>query len=222
MGYVKDNLETLSRVAKGIAEQFGDNCEVVLHDLTLPYDHTIVAIFNGHVTGRKVGGSGTNAGLEILRGTASPDDQYGYINSTEDGRILRTSSIYFHDKKGRVEGSLCINFDITDLMSGNQAVRSLTGENNVKSNKEVFASNIDDLLDTLMKAAVRNTGKPVKSLTKDDKVAVVYALDNQGAFLIKKAAERVADFLGISRFTVYNYLNESQNGISKDENEVIK
>ena len=45
-------------------------------------------------------------------------------------------------------------------------------------------------------------------LTKEDKVAVVRYLDEKGAFLIKKSAEKVADFLGISRFTVYNYLNE--------------
>ncbi len=66
MGYVTDNLNLLSDIAKCIAMQFGENCEVVLHDLTLPYNKTIVAIWNGHVTGRKIGDGGTNAGLEIL------------------------------------------------------------------------------------------------------------------------------------------------------------
>ena len=65
MGYVSDNINLLSDIAKCIAMQFGENCEVVLHDLTLPYNKTIVAIWNGHVTGRKVGDGGTNAGLEI-------------------------------------------------------------------------------------------------------------------------------------------------------------
>lgn len=68
MGYVMDNFEELDSIARCIAEQFGQNCEVVLHDLTKPYDQTIVAIYNGHVTGRVIGGSGTNAGLEILPG----------------------------------------------------------------------------------------------------------------------------------------------------------
>ena len=58
--------------------------------------------------------------------------------------------------------------------------------------------------------AVHHTGKDVKELEKEDKVAIVHYLDGKGAFLIKKSAERVADFLGISRFTVYNYLNEEQ------------
>ena len=65
----------------------------------------------------------------------------------------------------------------------------------------------------MMQEAVAGTGKQLSMLTKEDKVAVVRYLDEKGAFLIKKSAERVADFLGISRFTVYNYLNESQKNV---------
>ena len=39
---------------------------------------------------------------------------------------------------------------------------------------------------------------------------IVKYLDEKGAFLIKKSAERVAEYLDISRFTVYNYLNETK------------
>ena len=213
MGYVMDNFEELDSIARCIAEQFGQNCEVVLHDLTKPYDQTIVAIFNGHVTGRVIGGSGTNAGLEILRGTAQAEDQYGYINYTKDGRILRTSSKYFRNRKGGIEGSLCINFDITGFMMGQEAMKLLTSQESGKNAQEVFTSNVDELLELMMQEAVAGTGKQLSMLTKEDKVAVVRYLDEKGAFLIKKSAERVADFLGISRFTVYNYLNESQKNV---------
>lgn len=210
MGFVQDNFELLDSLAKCIARQFGPNCEVVLHDLTLPYDETIVAIYNGHVTGRDIGGGGTNAGLEILRGTAMPEDQYGYINYTRDGRTLRTSSKYFRGEDGKVEGSLCINLDITGLLMGEAAMKALSGQEAETNTKEVFTSNVDELLELMMLDAVNSTGKQLAMLTKDDKVAVVRFLDEKGAFLIKKAAEKVADFLGISRFTVYNYLNECQ------------
>ncbi|RRD96206.1 transcriptional regulator [Clostridiales bacterium COT073_COT-073] len=216
MGFVKDNFEALDSLAKCIAHQFGPNCEVVLHDLTLPYDRTIVAIYNGHVTGRAIGGGGTNAGLEILRGTATPEDQYGYINYTKDGKMLRTSSKYFMGKDGKVEGSLCINLDITGLMIGEAAMRALSGQDAQTNTKEVFTANVDELLDILMQDAVESTGKQLALLTKEDKVAVVRYLDEKGAFLIKKSAEKVADFLGISRFTVYNYLNEG-NGTKESE-----
>ena len=137
-----------------------------------------------------------------------PEDQYGYINYTKDGRTLRTSSKYFMGEDGKVEGSLCINLDITGLMIGAAAMRALSGQGAETNTKEVFTANVDELLDTLMQDAVQSTGRQLAMLTKEDKVAVVRYLDEKGAFLIKKSAEKVADFLGISRFTVYNYLNE--------------
>ncbi|WP_373166050.1 transcriptional regulator [Agathobaculum sp. Marseille-P7918] len=210
ISFVVDNYKMLCEICECIARQFGDDCEVVLHDLTRDYDNTIVGIWNGHVTGRKVGDGGTDAGLAILRGTAQPKDEYCYINKTKEGRILRSSSKYFLDEKGNVVGSLCINYDITALLAGQTAMMKLTSPDEKENKGEVFTGNIDELLETLMKEAVENTGHTLDELDKDDKVAVVRYLDNKGVFLIKKSAERVADFLGISRFTVYNYLNEAQ------------
>ena len=59
----------------------------------------------------------------------------------------------------------------------------------------------------MLSAAIETTGHSREALTREDKIAVVRFLDAKGAFLIKKSADRVADALGISRFTVYNYLN---------------
>ncbi|MBC5690463.1 transcriptional regulator [Mediterraneibacter sp. NSJ-55] len=210
MSFVNEHFKMLCEIGECIAKQFGDDCEVVLHDLTRSYDNTIVAIWNGHVTGRNVGDGGTDAGLAILRGTAQPKDEYCYINRTKEGRILRSSSKYFLDEQGNAVGSLCINYDITALVAGQSAMMKLTSPDREENTREVFTSNIDELLEILMKEAVESTGHTLDTLDKEDKVAVVRYLDNKGAFLIKKSAERVADFLGISRFTVYNYLNEAQ------------
>lgn len=212
MGYVTDNISLLSDIAKCIAMQFGENCEVVLHDLTLPYNKTIVAIWNGHVTGRKIGDGGTNAGLEILKGSVSPDDQYHYINTTPDGRVLRSSSKYFRDEYGKVNGSLCINQDITDLIRCENALHALTSPDNepTRNYPEFFIGNIDGLLEEMMNEAVLKTGKAIKDLTKEEKVHIVQTLDGKGFFLIKKSAEKLADFLGLSRYSIYNYLNESK------------
>ena len=49
-------LEFLFHLAKGLARQFGPNCEVVIHDLAAKDpEKSIVYIVNGHVTGRRVG-----------------------------------------------------------------------------------------------------------------------------------------------------------------------
>lgn len=210
MSFVKDNFKMLYEIGECIAQQFGEECEVVLHDLTRSYDNTIVAIWNGHITGRVVGGGGTDAGLSILRGTALPKDKYNYINTTKEGRILRSSSKYFLDENGNAVGSLCINYDITELSRVQSILSKLTNSSENDSKEEVFTNSVDDLLDILMKEAVEQVGKSVELLDKEEKASVVRYLDDKGAFLIKKSVEKVADFLGVSRFTIYNYLNEAQ------------
>ena len=54
-------------MAKGIATQFGSNCEVVVHDLSRHPDHSIVAIENGHVTGRAVGDGASHVVIEQMK-----------------------------------------------------------------------------------------------------------------------------------------------------------
>ena len=55
MKSVNNEMELFKAIMKMIAKQFGDKCEVVLHDWSGGYDKTIVAIENGHVSGREVG-----------------------------------------------------------------------------------------------------------------------------------------------------------------------
>lgn len=51
-------LEFLKQIAHALAVQFGDNCEVLVHDLARnSVENSIVYIENGHVTGRALGGS---------------------------------------------------------------------------------------------------------------------------------------------------------------------
>lgn len=210
MGYVSDNIELLSDIAKAISMEFGSNCEVVLHDLTLPYNKTIVGIWNGHVTGRKIGDGGTNAGLAILKGTSSPSDQC-YINTLPNGHILRTTSKYFRDEYGKVNGSLCINFDITNLVKASATIQSITGNIfNQPTNNEFYSNNLDDLLNSMMKQAVKELKMDENNLSKSDKQEIVYNLNQKGFFQIKKSVSILAKFLGLSRYSIYNYINLSK------------
>lgn len=208
MSYISDNFDQLSRIIRCIAMQFGENCEVVLHDLTQPYDSTIVAIENGHVTHRSVGDSGTNMGLEVLRGTVKDADRFNYINQTRDGKILRSSSVYLRDEQGQVCGSICINFDITDFIAAGKCISYFSSLISSETMVEDFSGSVDGLLDSLIQRAVAETGKKVDDMGKEDKLKVVKLLDEKGAFLIKKAGDTIANYLKISKYTVYNYLEE--------------
>ena len=66
---------------------------------------------------------------------------------------------------------------------------------------------LHDALDRLLAAAEAEHGRPLADLDREAKQAVVQRLDAQGAFVIRRAVEDVADRLGVSRFTIYNYLS---------------
>ncbi|MEC0121102.1 helix-turn-helix transcriptional regulator [Paenibacillus apiarius] len=210
MESIQEELPFLQALVKGIAAQFGDQCEVVLHDLTLPYDRTIVAIENGHITGRHVGDPGTNLGLELLRGTQQDGNKLNYITQTKDGRLLRSTSLYMRNREGQIIGSLCINYDITDLTMAEKALKSLTMIGLQPEVKESFVTNVNDLLDTLIQEAQAQIDKPVALMTKEDKMKLLILLDDKGAFLIKKAGEKICAYLGISKYTLYSYLEEAK------------
>lgn len=65
-------------------------------------------------------------------------------------------------------------------------------------------------LERLIKHVEREMGGPIAGLDRSAKQEVVRRLDELGAFNLRKAVEDIADYLEVSRFTVYNYLN-SQN-----------
>jgi predicted transcriptional regulator YheO len=203
-------LPALEPIMKAVAAAVGPHCEVVLHDLSKrDVEHTIVAIENGHVTGREVGGPSTNRGLELLRREAEDHDEYGYKGRTGDGRELRSSSVYLRDADGRVIAALCINVDLTPLQAARAALDTALRpavEEPPARDEEVFASDISEVLDTLIDGAIARTGKTVALMGRDDRIAVLRFLDERGAFFVKRAVDRVARRLNVSRVTAYNYL----------------
>ncbi len=202
---------------KTLAMEFGDSCEVVLHDLTHDYDHTIVEILNSHITGRSVGDCGSNLGLEVLRGTVRDGDRYSYITYTRDGKILRSSSVYIKDDDGKVIGALCINLDITETIKFEGLLKKYNQFDISEDSREVFVNNVSELLDFLLQEAESSVGKSIVSMTKEDKLKFLKSLDDKGAFLISKSGERVCKYLGVSKFTLYSYLDTiRKNGKRED------
>lgn len=62
-------------------------------------------------------------------------------------------------------------------------------------------------LDRLIDGVEAELGGPLPSLSREDKQRAVRLLDERGAFILRRAVEDVADAMGVSRITVYNYLN---------------
>jgi predicted transcriptional regulator YheO len=215
------DVDGIKKIMDLLEKQFGRNCEVVLHDLTKDYNHTIIDIRNGHVTGREIGDCGSNLGLEVLRGSVVNGDRYNYITHTKDGKVLRSSSIYFYNDNNKVIGSLCINLDITEELRFENYLKARNNYSlDVNEDKEVFATDVKQLLEHFISEGQRLVGKPIPLMDRGERLQFLKYLDDAGAFLITKSSERIIQLMGISKGTLYSYLEILRNGNDVSDNEV--
>lgn len=70
---------------------------------------------------------------------------------------------------------------------------------------------LSESLDHILSAMERTYGGPLAGLDRRAKQSVVRTLEARGAFAVRHGVETVAGALGVSRFTVYNYLNREKN-----------
>ncbi|MBM6869703.1 helix-turn-helix transcriptional regulator [Pseudoflavonifractor phocaeensis] len=205
-------IEFLLQLAKGIARQFGPNCEVVVHDLVSnDPDSSIVAIENGHVTGRKVGDGPSHIVLEALQNNRTHlEDQLAYLTRTKDGKILKSSTLYVRNDDGEAIGIFSINYDITLMLAMETQLQQFTSTGQPQQEAEPISRNVSDLLDELIEQSVRTVGKPVALMNKEDKVKAIEFLNRTGAFLITKSGDKICKYFGISKYTLYSYLDEAR------------
>lgn len=210
MKSIEESMPVLQQILTLFEQHFGNKCEVVLHDLTKDYNHTIADIRNGSITHRTIGGCGSNLGLEVLRGTVVDGDRFNYVTTTQDGKILRSSSIYLKNEEGEVIGSICVNLDITETLQFEGYLRQFNQFDSFTNEEEIFAPDVNNLLNHLIQKGQEQLGKPACEMNKAEKIAFIRFLDDKGAFLITKSGEQVCELLGISKFTFYNYLETSR------------
>lgn len=212
-------IDFCKRLAHGIAAQFGPGCEVVVHDLTTTDAASTVAVIeNGQVTGRKLGDGPSRVALEALhdRRHHALEDRLAYLTKTEDGRFLKSSTIFLRDEGGEVVGIFSINFDITMLMTARHELDALVSTG-TQNEPEPIPQSVTELLDELIEQSVRLVGKPVSLMNKEDKVRAIGFLNDAGAFLITKSGQKVCTYFGISKYTLYSYMDEAKSLTSANE-----
>ena len=188
-------LTVLKQIAADLASQFGPDCEVVIHDLkTSEPEHSIVYIVNGHVTNRDIGDGPSNAVFDAIR-------------NQEKGATPECSTSYIHDDDGTLHYVFGINYDITKLTMIESALHSLVTPENKEEKPKEITHNVNDLLDHLIEESVALVGKPVPLMNKEDKVTAIQFLNDAGAFLITKSGDKVANYFGISKYTLYSYID---------------
>lgn len=75
------------------------------------------------------------------------------------------------------------------------------------STLHVRLPHLDGVLARLIALVERDLGGPLAEISREDKQQAVARLHDLGAFNLRKSVEDIAVALGVSRFTVYNYLD---------------
>ena len=200
----------------------GKNTEVVLHDLADP-NNSIIAIANGHISGRKIGGPTTDLVLKVLKEGLKEKTTFitNYTAQVKGNNACRSSSFFIKDEKEKIVGVLCVNVDISQLAEARKVLDSLINcevpEKTLPPQKptaglvEVF-ENLHDSIDDALSAIIDNVllkyeAEPTR-LSLDERIDAVRKLNENGLFLLKGGLSELAKRLEISEPTIYRYLNK--------------
>lgn len=212
MGYELDNLK---RLADNLGRMFGKRCEIVIHDFTEGYERTIVHIVNGELSGREIGGCPTSLFFEQVPDLQKYEEKVSeYFSKTADGRVIKSSTTFLRDDAGSIAGSICVNLDVTEFYALQQELGQFlnTPEKERKYPEgEKFVRNVQELMDACLDEVEREIGKPALRMNREEKLRALSYLDSRGVLQINKAGVRLCEFFGISKFTLYHYLDEIRN-----------
>ncbi|MNM39807.1 YheO-like PAS domain protein [compost metagenome] len=209
-------LTVLKAAIQALGSVAARNMEILLHDLDHP-EHSVVAIVNGHLSGRSVGSpilaapeqdQGFKALLQASteqRGCAPvvlPD-----YPTTLKGRTLRSATAIFRDSSGQPFASLCVNTDVTGLDAAMNFLQQFQplGAAPVATHTS-DSGDMELLMSDIIANALQRSGQG--RMNKQAKVEAVRVMQERGLFIVKGGVEKAAAALGVTRYTVYNYLEQ--------------
>ena len=219
-------LDVLHSTLKMLSNAVGHHIEIVLHDLTNP-ERSILAIANGHVTGRKVGGSvlgGPSQDLGVTavrraienRSSAEPVVVENYPTLAPDGRPLRSSTVVYRDSSGQPFASLCINADLSGVAAAHTILGGLLGLESAPRSLVDEPRDMEQLMAQIIQGACPGG---VVGMRKPQKLEAVRQMQDRGIFIVKGGIEKAASALGVTRYTIYNYLEQIRVSENADEQE---
>lgn len=194
-------------MADMIAKMFGEDCEVVIHDLDDP-EHSVVYVANNRVTGRKLGDSFNQLVTQVM---LSKDLKDGYVANyfftAANGHLIRSSTMLVYDENGDIEGAVCINLDTCRVQTQIAYLQSFLPQNQentggTPAGEESMERMVMNLIDRIL------GGVDPSKMSRDSRIEKIRFMEAKGIFLMKGSVEQVAEKLGVNKVTVYSYLDE--------------
>ncbi|MBP2240296.1 putative transcriptional regulator YheO [Cytobacillus eiseniae] len=195
------------RTADMLVKMFGSRCEVAVHDFA-DLKKSLIHIA-GNVTGREIGSPITDLVLEELaKQKKEVEDIPNYKTQSKKGNIMKSATIFLRDDEAKVIGALCINYDISLLIQFGGELEQFINFDEHETKTESFFTSVQDVTHEMVEQVILGFKKAPSLMSLEEKVDCVRQLEEKGTFLIKGATDYVASVLGVSKFTVYNYLQK--------------
>ena len=199
----RQTIDLLREVGYAINALFGKRCEVVIHDLTDPkHSFTWIA---GDVTGRKIGDGMMDLHREMWR-AGRTDPIFNYTTYTREGKTYKSAILWLRTPEGEIHGAFCIIMDITGIGMVMDFIQTLAP--NPLHVSQFHPRDLRDEITDFMADYEMWVGISPQDMTKEERLELVRYLDERGVFHVRNAVGIVAERLGVTRKTVYNYLNE--------------
>lgn len=190
-------------IGKALAALLHPFAEVVIHDLKRK---KIAAIFH-NFSKRKIGDDSLLA--ENMDGEDLPDYFEPYDKTNYDGRRLKSTSAVLRDNTGAPTALLCINLDVSMLFTAQQVLQNFLFHK--KQPQALFSDDWQEKIAAFVHNYLKKYQLHLPAMKREEKKNLIKALYEDGAFKAKHAAQYIAQVLGISRATVYQYLKEIKN-----------
>lgn len=214
------NFDFLIRFLEGLQNFLGDKSEIIIHDYRKGYDHTIVYAFNAQLSGRDVGGS-PKGGMITKRGEDLEPlkDSIQFFDTSFKDHLFKCCTTLISDENGKIIGSVCLNYDVSDFLLAQNAIQNFVQyPSNATQNPSehphredpLLTKNVDDILQYYIQQAETTVGKPMSLMNREEKVKALDYLDQKGVFKISKTSVLLCEAFQISKYTLYNYLEEAR------------
>jgi predicted transcriptional regulator YheO len=200
--------QVLKNVAVALHRLFEPFCEVVVHDFS-DFEHSII-LLEGNITNRTIGGAATDLLLAKATSGETDEDLYNYLTSLPGGRLMKSCTVFLRDGQGQAYGAFCVNFDITAIVNMRKLLSTFVTTEEKGDISETFADEIEETIQSLVAETLYEQGQKLPLVSREEKVELIGRLADKGIFQVKKAVPILADYLGLSRATVYNYLREAR------------
>ncbi len=200
-----------------LGSALGENVEVVLHDFSDP-EHSIIAIAHGHHSGRKIGDPMTDFAVEVKNEKLymTADFKANYRAVSKEKEYL--SSSYYIKNNGELIGMLCLNSNTHSANQFAEAVKRLfqdmnfgfiiSGEKERDKIEESLDVPIVSLAKSIIETTIMNYDIAPERMSRDEKMQIVWELDDQGVTQMKGAVFEIAKQLKISESTIYRYISK--------------